>query len=454
MAPTVQSAQRDDPRRRTGEKRSDLVCRIKYNNKAPDIPFDPKFLVYPIDRNHFVHYKPTSLERTHKSELLTEPDLGMNIDLINPDAYNPPLTGGILDPEDEQLLEEELITAQDAKRSQRHNRNVSWLRKTEYISTEYNRFVQKSGHEARVGHNVKQYLAEENLYKDKEEQIKAIEKTFNAAQAPITEHYSKKGVHPVSILPVYPDFDMWKYPCAQVIFDTDPAIKQAGTSNQLESDEMSNAMIRGMVDAETGEHFVAYFLPTEETCRKRKIDNENGVDYDPEEEYDYGLIREYNWTVKNKMTKGYEETYFFVMREDGVYYNELETRVRLSKRRKIGPSAQQTCKSRLIVKHRPPNDNEIEAQDNRLQMLEPPVEEEEEAEEPNDEDAEPEEEEEREIEGDNDAENDRISQRSPNSPQSESSEKSGPKSPASSSQSGSGSESGSESDSSSSEDND
>lgn len=41
---------------------------------------------------------------------------------------------------------------------------------------------------------------------------------------------------------------------------------------------------RGMVDAETGEHFVAYFLPTEETSRKRKRDEESGVDYDPEEE--------------------------------------------------------------------------------------------------------------------------------------------------------------------------
>jgi hypothetical protein len=29
-------------------------------------------------------------------------------------------------------------------RSRHHNMNVSWLRKTEYISTEYNRFMQKS----------------------------------------------------------------------------------------------------------------------------------------------------------------------------------------------------------------------------------------------------------------------------------------------------------------------
>lgn len=42
--------------------------------------------------------------------------------------------------------------------------------------------------------------------------------------------------------------------------------------------------------------------------------------------YDYTLAREYNWNVKNKASKGYEETYFFTFREDGVYYNELETR--------------------------------------------------------------------------------------------------------------------------------
>lgn len=43
--------------------------------------------------------------------------------------------------------------------------------------------------------------------------------------------------------------------------------------------------------------------------------------------YDYKIAREYNWNVKNKASKGYEENYFFIFREgDGVYYNELETR--------------------------------------------------------------------------------------------------------------------------------
>ena len=37
--------------------------------------------------NRFIDYKATSLERAYKYELLTEHDLGVTIDLINPDTY-------------------------------------------------------------------------------------------------------------------------------------------------------------------------------------------------------------------------------------------------------------------------------------------------------------------------------------------------------------------------------
>lgn len=35
----------------------------------------------------FIQYNPTSLERSHKHELLTEVDLGVPIDLILPETY-------------------------------------------------------------------------------------------------------------------------------------------------------------------------------------------------------------------------------------------------------------------------------------------------------------------------------------------------------------------------------
>ncbi|XP_064157400.1 RNA polymerase II-associated factor 1 homolog [Anguilla rostrata] len=372
MAPTIQTqAQREDGHRstshRTVPERSGVVCRVKYCNGLPDIPFDPKFITYPFDQHRFVQYKATSLEKQHKHELLTEPDLGVTIDLINPDTYriDPNI---LLDPADEKLLEEDIQAPSSSKRSQQHAKVVPWMRKTEYISTEFNRYgVSNEKVEVKIGVSVKQQFTEEEIYKDRDSQIAAIEKTFEDAQKTVTQHYSKPRVTPVEVLPVFPDFKMWINPCAQVIFDSDPAPKDI--SGPAGVDMMSQAMIRGMMDEE-GNQFVAYFLPNEETMRKRKRDSEEDVDYMPEEVYDYKIAREYNWNVKNKASKGYEENYFFIFRDgDGVYYNELETRVRLSKRRaKAG--AQSTTNAVLVCKHRDMNEKELEAQEARKAQLE------------------------------------------------------------------------------------
>lgn len=372
MAPTIQTqAQREDGHRtashRTVPERSGVVCRVKYCNSLPDIPFDPKFITYPFDQHRFVQYKATSLEKQHKHDLLTEPDLGVTIDLINPDTYriDPNI---LLDPADEKLLEEEIQAPTSSKRSQQHAKVVPWMRKTEYISTEFNRYgVSNEKVEVKIGVSVKQQFTEEEIYKDRDSQIAAIEKTFEDAQKPIAQHYSKPRVTPVEVLPVFPDFKMWINPCAQVIFDSDPAPKDMSGPAGVEM--MSQAMIRGMMDEE-GNQFVAYFLPNEDTMRKRKRDFEEDIDFMPEELYEYKIAREYNWNVKNKASKGYEENYFFIFRDgDGVYYNELETRVRLSKRRaKAG--AQSTTNAVLVCKHRDMNEKELEAQEARKAQLE------------------------------------------------------------------------------------
>uniref|UniRef100_UPI003AADB688 RNA polymerase II-associated factor 1 homolog isoform X2 n=1 Tax=Centroberyx gerrardi TaxID=166262 RepID=UPI003AADB688 len=372
MAPTIQTqAQREDGHRnsshRTVPERSGVVCRVKYCNSLPDIPFDPKFITYPFDQHRFVQYKATSLEKQHKHELLTEPDLGVTIDLINPDTYriDPSI---LLDPADEKLLEEDIQAPSSSKRSQQHAKVVPWMRKTEYISTEFNRYgVSNEKVEVKIGVSVKQQFTEEEIYKDRDSQIAAIEKTFEDAHKSIAQHYSKPRVTPVEVLPVFPDFKMWINPCAQVIFDSDPAPKDMSGPAGVEM--MSQAMIRGMMDEE-GNQFVAYFLPNEETLRKRKRDVDEELDYMPEELYDYKIAREYNWNVKNKASKGYEENYFFIFRDgDGVYYNELETRVRLSKRRaKAG--AQSTTNAVLVCKHRDMNEKELEAQEARKAQLE------------------------------------------------------------------------------------
>lgn len=379
MPPTIQNGpspveKRPDRPTKPAEKRSDLICKVKYCNTLPDIPFDLKFISYPFESTRFIQYNPTSLERNYRYEVLTEHDLGVNIDLINKDIYA--VESGVhLDPADEKLLEEDVLTPQDSKRSRHHAKSVSWLRRTEYISTEQTRFQPQTMDkvEAKVGYSIKKSLTSETLYMDRDSQIEAIEKTFTDSKIPIEKHYSKPNVVPVEVLPLYPDFNLWKYPCAQVIFDSDPAPIGKGVPAQIE--EMSQAMIRGVMD-ESGEQFVAYFLPVEETLNKRREDFANNIPYQDDEEYEYKMAREYNWNVKSKASKGYEENYFFVIRHDGVYYNELETRVRLSKRRqKVGQAPSNT---RLVVKHRSMNANEFRMQRYRERQLEPPGEEDEE----------------------------------------------------------------------------
>ncbi|XP_076343154.1 RNA polymerase II-associated factor 1 homolog isoform X4 [Tachypleus tridentatus] len=116
-----------------------------------------------------------------------------------------------LDLEDEKLLEEDNLGPQDSKRSRHHNKAGPWLKKTEYISTEFNRYgVSNDKTETKVGYNVKKLFKEENLYMDRESQINAINKTFEDAQKPIEKHCSKPGVYPLEVLPLFPDFE--KYP--------------------------------------------------------------------------------------------------------------------------------------------------------------------------------------------------------------------------------------------------
>ena len=65
----------------------------------------------------FIQYNnSTSLEKSYKYELLAEYDLGITIDLINPEAYAKEKNAH-LDPADERLLEEDTQYApQDARR--------------------------------------------------------------------------------------------------------------------------------------------------------------------------------------------------------------------------------------------------------------------------------------------------------------------------------------------------
>lgn len=338
-----------------------LYVKVKYTNTLPDIPFDPKFLVNPLDIKRFVEYETTSLEQNAKHELLTTPHLGVDIDLILPERYAIPLIPEH-DPDDDRLLNEEepqleksKKSARDKPHSQLHSKVVPWLKKTEYISTEFNRYGSSNEKtETKVGYNVRKSLKEDEVFLDKDSQIKAINATFEAAKTTIDKHPTKPDVHATRVLPLLPDFDIWKYYFAHVKFDSEPA-------DPTKTEQMSQAIMKGAYDDETKENFVIYFLPTEITMTDRLLDQRNGMGHTEGKEYEYKSTRDYCWSAKTNLL----DDFFFVFRDDAVYYNRLSMEVTLKKRRIKNQGASST----LVVKHRDLNDDELNGQEEKLKEL-------------------------------------------------------------------------------------
>lgn len=344
-----------------------LNVRVKFNNNLPDIPFDPKFIVNPLNVSRFIKYETTSLEHNAKHELLTPTDLGVDIDLILPERYAIP-PNPIHDPEDDRLINDDEPLLQSTKKSPRdkphsqlHNKVVPWLKKTEYISTEYNRYGSSNEKtETKVGYNVRKNMKEDEILMDKESQVRAINQTFEAAQQPIREHPNKPGVHATRVMPLFPDYENYKYFFAYVRFDNEPL-------DSSKSDQMSQAIIRGAYDQELQESFVVYFLPTEVTMTDRLLDQRNGLNYTEGKEYEYKSSREYSWSAKQN---DQSDHFFFVFRDDEVYYNRLSMDVVLKKRRN---KSQNATISTLVVKNREMDEEELEGQRGKLVQLEKPA---------------------------------------------------------------------------------
>ncbi|WKY12482.1 hypothetical protein Q1695_003792 [Nippostrongylus brasiliensis] len=345
----------------------DFICKPRFRNTLPDVPFPGKFLPCPfVDLERFIDYKPTSLEMEYKYEVQCEMDIGLNLDLIDPLTYKVNPNNEIqINEKDAILLEDEDSNSKQIKRSAQHSKVVPWMRKTQYISSEFNRFgTAADRQEIKVGYNLTKNKGNLTLFRDRQSQINLINKSFEDAKIPIRKHFSKKGVTAIEEIPILPDFELWKYPFALVQFDADPA--PTGYAQELCDSMVTQGHIRGAKD-DDGEQFVAHFIPTVETLQKKLADRDEGRSFTEGATYEHILNREYSWTVKNKNTKGFERDNYFVYYKDGCYYyNELETKVRLARRRQTKSGKPNT---RLLITYTEPTEAEIEQMTHRVNSL-------------------------------------------------------------------------------------
>lgn len=358
----------------------DIICRVKYRNTLPDLPFDPKLLLYPFDPMRYIRYRTSTVEREHKFDLHSDSNVIVSIDLVDPDTYRPP-RGVQLHEVDASLVEDEKQEgAKNKDRAAAHALQVNFLRKAEYLSAASDIRVYGGGADAEAVRQRQLMRQKAQQKQDRESQVAAVEKTFKAAISGVIKHPTKRNLRPVEVMPVFPDTTLWKNVYSQVVFDGNPAPRNLYPPDEKsgpawdkyqkelaeQQEQMSMGMLQGMTDPATDEKFVGYFLPTKQTVAKRKAeDDEAGTS----ESLEYNMVRSYNWKVKTTMEEDTANVYFFTLRDGQCVYNELPHVVYLKKRRKKEEGKHRT-ETQATLTLREPTEDEDRAGARRLRILE------------------------------------------------------------------------------------
>jgi len=129
---------------------SEFLCKTRYRNTLPLPPFAPKLLALPSSSDRYIKYQSTGLTETTANELILDNQWAMPIDLIemheNYFGEGRQSNRRGLDQTDEHLLTVPLRAGAPGVNganggttgmvSRSRTPAVSWLRRTEYISSE------------------------------------------------------------------------------------------------------------------------------------------------------------------------------------------------------------------------------------------------------------------------------------------------------------------------------
>ncbi|KAG0056385.1 hypothetical protein BGZ83_005301 [Gryganskiella cystojenkinii] len=368
---------------------SEFLCKTRYRNTLPLPPFAPKLLALPSSAERYIPYQSTGLTETTANELILDNQWAMPIDLIEMrenffgegrHSTENGLNGagaGILDQTDEILLNVPIksVTASAAApvnggliaRSGLTVPNksrlpvVSWLRRTEYISSETPTGAGKGANKDPTARKHKMVVDS-----SREGQIAAIGKTFerflkkSPGADPEQEflaglkHPTKPELKAVESVPVFPDFSIWGNAYTLVTFDVDPEMsndrpvqqQDQGTSKRT-AQRSSNALIKPMHDANDPETWLGYYLPDQETAKsinQRKRTRASlaaaGIDPDDQEEgpqeYSFSLQRDYTYST---IPCSSLSQLVFTFREQpetkqkSAFYNPMQSKLMLRKKR-------------------------------------------------------------------------------------------------------------------------
>ncbi|KAI8065848.1 RNA polymerase II-associated [Gongronella butleri] len=342
------------------KSRGDYVCRVRYRNKLPAIPFGAKLVDLPALATRNVEYKTNSLiEQTPHALALDSvsvvPFDKLIVDYLDNMESHPELSRrgnsppGQVSEEDSILMippREETGAGGASKRS-----HVTWLRRSEYIATTSSKPQQQQQVSAtRDIRSSKMSRAdrEAHIYRTAESQIQGILKTFvppdvSSLQHPRTKKKAK------AITPVLPDWHLQHNVYTLGQFPADPADahrlrkrQRAAESSSSHAPSQEDATDRGILRPISNPHdandtYLIWFLPDDESTPiiKRQKTNPDDVQGKP---LRYEAVRDY--TYRNDPSEHINMLFTLQSNEDAsnVYrYAMVKSKLIATKKRALAP---------------------------------------------------------------------------------------------------------------------
>ncbi|CAG8461458.1 661_t:CDS:2 [Paraglomus occultum] len=277
----------------------DFACRVRYQHIPPPLPSHPVRFQLPRTIDGCDQYaRGAGLVQKHPLPLLIDSHLGMAVDisslpdaLVGEDNEVNPSTYQQIDPDDEPLFAPPRDAIDKPSPTGLKKKEPKfWLRRTQYISSEIINQHKPAERTAK---------ATEITERTREEQIRAIEKSFDsvndAEKLKKLKHPTKADVHVEEIIPLFPDLKEMDMALTHCSFNTDPfegAEERLRMIIQGKEERLENALMVPVVVNE--EKFLMHYLPSAETAelinRKRKA--ESDADYF-DKLHTYMWIRDY-----------------------------------------------------------------------------------------------------------------------------------------------------------------
>jgi RNA polymerase II-associated factor 1 len=273
-------------------------------------------------------------------------ELGIPLNLIDMKVFDEGPENRLINPtepppvhEDDKLL---LISNDEfEKRKKRSVRpQVSWLRRTEYISNEVsNKFLKNNEFtEVKMGQSIAKDEAIKDVDLSVNGQIKSIARTFkiiNETDLFNIKHPTKAHLKAVEIFPIFPDFVRWPNTYSHVQYNSSPLNNDETLEkvDEITSTQLSNAILKPMQNPlDPSETFLSYFKPSIETTKRIKRNREDSDDEDNDEEQEYNFVRDFEYDT-NTDSKNKKIFFTFNPEQGGAFYNIIKSKLSLKKKR-------------------------------------------------------------------------------------------------------------------------